>query len=341
MKVGINYAWKNYGWDFGQPPRKNSGQLWGSRAAWREHIDADLAEFVGLGFFAVRWFLLGDGTTYGVDDERPRLLPGQPVSLASIPALSPGFVEDFSYLLERCAIAGIQLLPSLVDFHLAFPAMPVAGSDGILKSGRSALFNDSDLREQFFDQTLAPLLKASADFPDILYAWEVINEPEWCTQPAQSPPPAAPPPPDPCRTVSYGAMRAFIRSGAQRINDAGFRSTVGFAYHDSVGRWDSAGLGLTLHQFHYYAEPAQIPAHNFDSRWPLIVGEIATAPHRPWPELGTHQDVGSRLQLLANKGYPATFLWSANRAEEGSAVPPAVDFCAENRARMREFCRPR
>jgi hypothetical protein len=337
MKVGINYAWKNYGWDFGQPPRKSSGQLWGGRAAWREHIDADLAEFVALGFFAVRWFLLGDGTTYGVDAERPRFTPGQPAEVEAVPALSPGFVEDFSFLLERCASAGLQLLPSLVDFHLAFPALGVAGSDGILKSGRSALLTDADRREQFLDQTLAPLLQASADFPDVIYAWEVINEPEWCTQPA-GPPPTTP---DPCRTVSYEAMRDFIRSAAQRIQRARFAATVGFAYHDSVKQWDSPGLGLSLHQFHYYAEPAQLPPYSSVAGGPLIVGEIATAPHRPWPELGSQQDVSSRLRLLAQRGYPATFLWSANRAEETSALPPAVDFCPENRARMRDFLRSR
>ncbi|HNN94082.1 MAG TPA: hypothetical protein PKI03_17515 [Pseudomonadota bacterium] len=337
MKVGINYAWKNYGWDFGEPPRKNSGQLWGGRAAWREHIDAELASFVEMGFFAVRWFLLGDGTTYGTGADRPQLVPGQPPTVTAIPALPPGFVEDFSDLLSRCATHGLQLLPSLVDFHLAFPALPVAGSEGILKAGRSALIIDPERREQFLDQTLAPLLTASADFPDVIYAWEVINEPEWCTQPAGP----VPGPPDPCHTVSHEAMRAFIRSGARRINEAGFLSTVGFAYHDSVRGWDSAGLGLTLHQFHYYGEPAHIPAHDFDPRWPLIVGEIATAPHRPWPELGPHQDVASRLRLLAQKGYPATFLWSANRQEETSAVPPAVDFCAENRTRMRDYIRSR
>ena len=111
MKVGINYAWKNYGWDFGEPPRKNSGQLWGGRAAWREHIDADLAGFVELGFFAVRWFLLGDGTTYGVGEERPQPMPGQPSRVTAIPALPPGFVEDFGYLLSRSPRTGCSLCP--------------------------------------------------------------------------------------------------------------------------------------------------------------------------------------------------------------------------------------
>jgi hypothetical protein len=252
-----------------------------------------------------------------------------------VPSLAPGFVEDFSFLLERCAIAGIQLLPSLVDFHFAFPGQPVLGSDSIVKAGRHELLTDPEKREAFLQSTLAPLLEASADFPDVIYAWEVINEPEWCTSAPEQPLSAL----DPRKPVRRDQMRAFIARGASLINEAGFLSTTGFAYQASLRAWDSPGLGLTLHQFHYYAEPDQIPNHDCDPRWPAFVGEIATARHRPWPELGAHQDVESRLRLLAQKGYPATFLWSANRQEEHSASPPAVDFSPENRARMRRFLR--
>lgn len=335
MKVGINYAWKNYAWDFGPAPKKNSGQLWGTPAAWRERIDQELAEFVSLGFFAVRWFLLGDGTMFGVDAQKPVLEPSAGWTMDEVPSLPSGFLDDFSYLLERCAIAGIQLLPSLVDFHFAFPGQPVPGSDGIVKSGRSALLCDEEKRETFLQNTLAPLLEASADFPDVIYAWEVINEPEWCTSAPEYPLSGV----DPRKPVRRDQMRAFITRAATLINEARFLSTVGFAYYDSLRRWDSPGMGLTLHQFHYYGEPAQIPPHVFDPRWPLIIGEFATAPHRPWPELGARQDVEARLQHVAQKGYPAAFLWSANREEEHCAQPVAVDFSPENVARMRRFLR--
>lgn len=335
MKVGINYAWKNYAWDFGAAPKKNTGQLWGAPAAWRDGIDRDLAEFTSLGFCAVRWFLLGDGTTFGIDGQKPVLDPQQGWTVAEVPSLVSGFIEDFSFLLERCAIAGIQLLPSLVDFHWAFPGLPVPGSDGVVKSGRHELLCDPEKRETFLQSALVPLLEASADFPDVIYAWEVINEPEWCTQAPEQPLTAL----DPRKPVGRDAMRAFITRAASLINEAGFRSTVGFAHHASLRQWDSPGMGLTLHQFHYYAEPDRVPAHDFDPRWPVIVGEIATAAHRPWPELGPQQDIASRLQHLAQKGYPATFLWSANREEEHSANPPAVDYSPENRARIRRLLR--
>ena len=349
MRVGINYAWKNYAWDFGAPPKKNSGSAWGARAAWRQTIDADLALFDSLGLFAVRWFLLGDGTMYGTGANKPHMVPphgpgtGPQWRFDDPPALSSEFLDDFTALLDCCAAARIQLLPSLVDFHMAFPGLPVPGSDDIVKSGRADLFVDPHKRELFMSRVLAPLLDVSANYRDTIYAWEIINEPEWCTQPCPPPRPHPTtnshpaPPPDPQKTVPHADMRTFIDRAARLINGAGFASTVGFAFHCSLRDWDSPGLGLSLHQFHYYAEPAAIPRHDFDPRWPIIVGEIATAPHRPWPELPPQQDIALRLRHLQDKGYPVTFLWSANREEEHAPPPAAVDFSPENRDRIRRY----
>ena len=122
------------------------------------------------------------------------------------------------------------------------------------------------------------------------------------------------------------------------INTAGFSSTVGFAAYPTLARWDSVDLGLSLHQFHYYGEPTEIPRQSFDPQWPLIVGEFATAVHRPWPELGPRQDVLSRLRLLSAKDFPVAFLWSRNRAEE-AASEPAVDWSPRTRELVAEFTR--
>jgi hypothetical protein len=138
------------------------------------------------------------------------------------------------------------------------------------------------------------------------------------------------------RPVALEDMQAFISEGAELVNTAGFLSTVGFAKYDTLARWGSQDLGLTLHQFHYYGDLDQIPPHNYDPRWPLIVGEFATAAHRPWKELGPQQDVLSRLRLLSQKQYPAAFLWSRNRAEE-TAVEPAVDWSQRTRELVAEF----
>lgn len=337
MKVGINYAWKNYAWDFGLPPQKDSGSSWGARAAWRATIDRELAELVEVGFFCVRWFLLGDGTTYGIGEARPHhdaQLDGQ-WRFDDPPSLSAEFLEDFRFLLGRCKAAGILLLPSLVDFHFCFPGTVVAGSSRIVKCGRHDVITDPQKRVLFLSRTLQPLLDVAAEHRDSIYAVEVMNEPEWCTRRAYSPSDAM----NLNKTVPLDEMRAFLRQGAKLINGAGFASTVGFAAHSSLKDWDSPDLELTLHQFHFYTEPPFLPPHDFDPRWPAIVGEFATARHRPWPALGASQDVLSRLRHIEGKGYPVAFPWSANREEEHSADPPAVDFSDANRALMRRYIR--
>lgn len=335
VKVGVNYAWKNYAWDFGLPPQKDSGDNWGRRAAWKETIAQELAEFAEIGFFCVRWFLLGDGTTYGIGPLRPHETGGIKTQwrFDDPPPLSEEFLEDFRYLLAACEQAGILLLPSLIDFQFCFPGIPVLGSKGIVKCGRSDVLIDPRKRTRFYEWVLRPLLAAAMEKPDSIYAFELMNEPEWCTERPNSPADLI----NPQKTVPLAAMRDFLREGAEHINDAGFKSTVGFAMHSTLQEWNCSELCLLLHQFHYYAEPPSMPTHTFDPRWPLIVGEFATAPHRPWHELGPAQDVLSRLRHIESKGYPAAFLWSANREEEHAADPPAVDFSETTRALVRRY----
>lgn len=336
MRVGINYAWKNYAWDFGEPPHKASGAAWGPRAAWKPTLDAELAEWKSLGLFAVRWFLLGDGTTYGVGAQAPHLDPGSGQwRFDEIPHLSVAFLEDFEALLVACQRAGILLIPSLLDFHFGFPGLPVPGST-VVKQGRSDVLYDPHKRALFLSRVLAPLLELCRRYREVIHAFELMNEPEWCTQqPGLSAELL-----DPRKRLPRTAVQAYLVEGARLIHEAGLRSSCGFAHHHSLAEWDSPKLGLTLHQFHYYADdcgrPMPLPAHTYDARWPVIVGEIATARFRPWPELGPQQDLHDRLVWAAGKGYPEIFLWSANREEE-HAVPPVVDWSEKNRELVRRF----
>src|SRR5262249_16815740 len=160
------------------------------------------------------------------------------------------------------------------------PGVVIPGSSGLVKCGRHDIFIDPRKRSLFFERVMKPLLKVAAEHRNAIYAIEVMNEPEWCTRgllPTELL--------NLNKTVPLAEMRAFLHEGATLINAAGFKSTVGFAAHPTLKLWDSAQLGLTLHQFHFYAEPPILPPHDYDPRWPVIVGEFATAPHRPWPAL--------------------------------------------------------
>jgi len=323
--VGINYPWINYGWDFGDPPPGWTGGK--SLAEWRaqqqREIVADLSKFASLGLFAVRWFVLGDGTNYGFGDDAPQLVDDR-WSAEPLPAghvFHQQLFEDFSFALKTCADLKLKFVPVLLDFHWCFPGEPVANTP-VVKSGRAEIVLDSAKREAFFDNVLEPLLDISVKHQDTIYAWELINEPEWCTNlhhlaPSQIPPGEK-------QRVPLETMRDFIAEGVRRINSReALRSTIGFAHHETLHEWDSAALGVTLHQFHYYAQNKhKLPPHAFSAEYPCFIGEFASAVERDWPELkkqGLQQTITSRLNWVVEQGYPAAFLWSARGSDPATA----------------------
>ena len=327
MQVGINYPWIDYGWDFGDPP-----SAWipaEGLAAWREtkrkRIEEDFRRFSEQGIFAVRWFLLGDGLNYGTDARAPRKEGGWIFDpLPSGHSFYSRLREDFEFALQACRNNNLKLFPSLIDFHWCRPGLVMAGNPGIIKGGRHDVIRDEKKRQVFLDRVLEPLLASSLEFRDSIYAWELINEPEWVVKqfsffraPVKG------------RTVSKKEMKAFISEGVRRIHSRrlpdgsrAFQSSVGFAHWASLNRWDAEELGLTLHQFHYYARHnRELPEHARLKLQPGILGEFATAEEEPWPDLkamNREQSIVNRLSLIEEKGYSACFLWSANAKDKAS-----------------------
>jgi hypothetical protein len=329
MLVGVNYPWIDYAWDFGDPPAAwvNPDSVAAWRAKKREQIVSDLRAFAEMGMFAARWFMLADGLSYGVGEEAPKNVSGQWV-FDPLPADHPFYkqlCDDFEFVLKTCSELNIKILPSLIDFHWLHPGVVADANANIVKGGRYNIIRDPAKSRAFFDAALEPLLEISLRYPDAIYAWEVINEPEWVTDTRSLIKIRS----DENKTVTLDQMRAFIAEGVGRINGKqlpdgrqAFRSTVGFAHWDAVESWDSAGLGVTLHQFHYYApDKREIPKHTFSAEYPCIIGEFATSFHRGWPELmkgDLARTISARLQCVAEKGYPAVFLWSARATDDAT-----------------------
>ena len=320
LRVGVNYPWVHYDWDFGEPPRDASGDPWGPRAEWRLRIQRDLEQFREIGMFAVRWWILGSGLLYGTGTDAP-LLPS-------------AIVDDFASALPYFRAANIQLLPVFVDFAMFLDAK--AAAPGYAKGGRAALIADATLRACLLERALQPLLDAAGPYADVIYAWDLINEPEWCVRnPGGTVPRGTRP------TLRRTAMLDFLREGVARINSAGFRSSIGFAHYQTLSAWRSIDLGVRLHQFHYYGAPPIVESHTFHPDYPIIVGELATASHRRWPELGFEDDLFNRLRHLDSKGYPAAFVWAGQDAmdvtPDGEA--PAVAWDERSWEQIRRFTR--
>ena len=321
MFVGINYPWVHYGWDFGDPPPAwVAGSILGE---WREkkraQIEEDFQRFAPQGIFAVRWFIMADGLNYGIDDFAPRKT-GESWSFDPLPS-SHTFYEqlrdDFAAVLQICRNTGVRLFPSLIDFHWCRQGFAIDGSPGIIKCGRYDILRDRSKRQTFLERVLDPLLEISALYRDSIYGWELINEPEWVVRRFSTFPKK-----DRNRTVRRNEMKEFIMEGISRINRHSFPSSVGFAHWRSLDKWNSRELGITVDQFHYYAQDNRdLPLHAELKRHPCVVGEVATAASRGWPGLASlakDQTVTNRLRCLEEKGYPACFLWSARAADQAT-----------------------
>jgi len=319
MRVGVNYPWCDYGWDFGLGPSAWRGTRTTPR--WYDSIDEHLRHFQRLGISVVRWFILADGLTYGVQSAAPvrddsvaggwRFEP---------PPLGGECLDHFDELLRRFDLASsdgrplIQLLPVFVDFHFCGsgshpvrgpepPALDAAGGElGWVKGGRAAAVVGATGRQRFLDHALDPLLRVSGRCSRVIYAWELINEPDWVTA-GWHPNPLARTP------VPRAAMHAFITDGAARIRAAGFQSTVGFARPSTVR---ASGVTTDITQIHHYPGATRwLDCDPLASGVPAVIGEFATSADDVWPDmpLGS-QRVLDRLRLASEQGCPLAIPWS-------------------------------
>jgi hypothetical protein len=299
-------------------------------------IDDHLDRFRSLGITVVRWFVLADGLTYGtgadapwMDDATERRWRFEP------PPLEVSILDHFDELLRRFGLTGgttrppIQLLPVLIDFLFCQPgSMPLSASDvadptrtvpdpAWVKQGRADVITDGRKRSRFLDEVLEGFLQVSARHRRVVYAWELINEPDLITTGWRR------------RRVAYEkieqpAMRAFLDDGQARIRRAGFQSTIGFA---SIAGLRQAGITSDINQFHHYPGGRRwLGRHAFDRRFPGIIGEFATKSSDVWPDLlTTGQNVLNRLRLAEARGYPLAIPWSFHGQDRHTSWSAAVE----------------
>lgn len=254
-----------------------------------------------------------------------------------LPHLPASYVDDFICLLQACADAGVQLIPSFISFEW-FQSRRTQ-SRGQTSRGRKHLVIGSE--DEFLDATLEPLLRASRGFEDTIFAWEAINEPDWIVFDGEFHEDGA--------YLYARELNHFLESAVDRIHDAGFPSTIGFVKpnpdwvsgHLRAKLRDLAGEGLYIHQFHYYRTALHshlVPDYDDLPVRPCFIGEFQTTMGREppsslptsreelraiadalgnltWGEAGLAETDRSRylykrLELLDQvKGYPLVLLW--------------------------------
>lgn len=238
--LGINYAWRDFGADFGGLSAWSLGGISGNVAAY----NADLAAMKANGASVIRWWVFPDLRGDGVERDGDGIPTG----------LSEGAALDIQMALELAQRNDVYLVPTIFSFD-AFRPDRMEGDVSV--PGISALVESETGRAALVDNIVTPLAEAAAQSPyaSRLLGWDVINEPEWAIEATGSAPSGEDFTPNPeLDAVPLDAMKAFITASLVALEAAtpDAKRSVGWA----AAKWAWAFADVTevdFNQPHIYA----------------------------------------------------------------------------------------
>ncbi len=354
--MGVNYPWIASTWDFGHPPvrpdARGQANAWSTanRGNWAALTRALVYMREQMGITVVRWWVIAGGLNYpesqtltdagfqistGENNADIQFrFPGGQYNI--LPQLSTRYLDDFQAFTSACHTAGVQVVPVVPSFMSFEWFQPYSFSRTSRGRTRLALGEERDgaLIDAFLYTTLAPLVRSCA--PGSIFAWEVINEPDWVTAGGPWHPVTEARVPEPL-------MRKLIASAARIITSASMDVTVGFARNPdgSPGTaWannivsDLKGYGSRyVHQVHHYPSPIVYsgPLPTRDRSFPrAVIGEFASSnstegiENTSWSDDGLAEDdvhlyLERRLERIKLAGWDGAWTWSARSADTRSA----------------------
>ena len=263
---GINYAWSNFGSDFGGNTKWNQPGV-----SKNPKVETELATLAQNGVDVVRWWVFpdfrGDGVQFDARDE--------------VVGLGGTAVADLTRALELAEKNDLYLMLTLWSFD---NFRPTKEADGIRARGIRPHVLDAAKRKALMEKVVRPLARAAGKSPYAkrLIAWDVINEPEW----AISGPslyggdPQFDANPE-LEAISHQQMETFLADTIKVLREE-TRALV------SVGsaaiKWKSAWskLDTDFHQFHiydwvqkYWPYDKTPREYGLDDR-PVVMGEFPT-----------------------------------------------------------------
>jgi hypothetical protein len=267
-----------YGLDFG-------ANVWGSHlgvSTRRPAVERDFARMAALGFRVARWFVFCDGRSGIVFDEW-----GMPSGLDS------HVFADLDAALEIARQAGIRLDLVLLDHRWMFSGLrdtipdPVTGAllEARLPSGRARVLVSGAGRDALFESVLLPIVHrygaggARADLADQVFAFELMNEPDFVVEEWER---------DLSSRVTHPVPFEGLAGLVSKLSDAVHAcspafTTIGCARVHNLWAWDDDSLGLDVLQIHSYPDlrfpgrDANVfgrPAHALGVSRRLILGEF-------------------------------------------------------------------
>jgi len=278
--LGANLPWIHYGIDFGANAWRPDGGV--ARAEERAHLEATFRQLAGSGVEYVRWFVFCDGRAGIRFSER-----GRPLGLDEFT------FRDVDAALDTARRHGIRIMFVLLDFLWCDATRSMGG---VQMGGRAHVLRDSENRQALLDTVACPLLERYGDEPSI-FAWDIINEPEWVT------------------TLTSEEMHLFLAESVA-VAHASARQPVTVGSAGTRWRDFYKGLGLDFYQVHWYDglkhQPSlQTPVAQLGFDRPVLLGEF--------PTRGSRKSSAEIVETARAAGYSGAFYWSALSKDDCSA----------------------
>lgn len=296
--LGINYAWRNFGADFGGLA---AWSVQGVASAPAGYL-ADLQQMKAAGASVIRWWVFpdfrGDGVTFDASDDPT--------------GISPAAIADMKQALALAEQADVYLVPTIFSFD-AF--RPKHTAEGVTIRSITGLVNTPARRAKLIESVVRPLAQAAATSGHLgrLMGWDIVNEPEWAIEPTGQNSQDFDPN-DELDAVSLSDMKALIneaRAVLEQETPAAFTS-VGFAA--AKWAWAFSDVELDVNQPHIYGWvnaywPYTLAADElgYPAR-PTIMGEFFLQS-MPFADGGTNVSFEQILSQLWAGGYAGAWPW--------------------------------
>jgi len=219
--LGVNYPWLHYGEDFGLCGDHHLGV---SLPVHQRQLSNDFASMRDCGISVVRWFLFADGRAGFLSEKG---IPAKPDAL---------LLKDIDTALRLAETAGLKLCFALFDY-LWLQKKPKTAHG----NPHSHVLHSAAGREAFLERVLLPLFREFRAHP-ALYAWDIVNEPEWAIREFHP--------------ISFAKMRLadflpYAHKIVQAVHEvAAVPVTLGSARLSWLHAWNA--LDLDILQAHYY-----------------------------------------------------------------------------------------
>lgn len=318
--LGVNYAWHDFGADFGGLEQWSLGGI----TAQRTTIGTELADMKANGVSVVRWWMFPDFRGDGVEFDAE----GNPVGL------SAKAVQDIQTSLELAAEHDLYIVLTLFSFDNFRPSR----TEGDVEvPGMTPMVTDPTRRAKLIESVVRPAALAAAQAPHAsrLLGWDVINEPEWAIQESGLDDQDFTPNEE-LDAVPLDDMKALINESLTALDEVTPDALLSVGWAAAKWAWAFQDIvTVDFHQPHIYGwvntywPYTESPADLGYTGKPTVMGEFYMLD-MPFAE-DADTPFATIVESWYGNGYAGAWAWSYTDMNSGPEHLPLIKAFADNK----------